>query len=331
MSLCSGLAKRAGVVRAGVIAVLFAAGCGASLAKEIKIGFATGDSVDYAPAFAAEKLDRYKQAGLDVKLIAFRGGAAAQEALTAGAVDMITYFGPAVGLAVSKGTKEKMVATISAGNYGWNLIVRADSPVKSVKDLDGKTVGISSKASTSDMAALWVADNAGVSFKQAPLGAGALIPSLRGKQVDAIIFSALLTMREVIGGRARTIAEIGKDMPETMANVYVASQEMIDKRPDDLRAVLRVIYGTLAYMKENRAWSLEYLKDFAKSDDEKVTSALYDQIIPNLSADGRIEAKWIDDGLKLAARAWEQPELAKIKAETLFTNDFIPSVGAKAP
>jgi NitT/TauT family transport system substrate-binding protein len=297
---------------------------GASSAKEIKIGFAVADSADYAPAFAAEKLGAFRKAGLDVRLIAFRGGAAAQEALTAGSVDIITYFGPAIGLAVSKGTKEKMVATIAAGHYGWNMIVPVDSPIKTTKDLAGKTVGISSKASTSDMAALWVADAAGVTIKQVPLGAGALIPSLRSKQVDAIIFSALLTMREVIGGRARSLMEIGTEMPATMADVYVASQEMIEKRPDELRSVLKVIYETLAYMKANRAWSLEFLKDFAKSDNDQVTSALFDQIIPKLSADGRIEARWVDDGLKLAARAWEQPELANIKGDTLFTNDFIP-------
>jgi ABC-type nitrate/sulfonate/bicarbonate transport system substrate-binding protein len=293
-------------------------------AAEIKIGFATGDSVDYAPAFAAEQRDMFKKAGLDVKLIAFRGGAAAQEALTAGSVDIITYFGPAVGLAVSKGTHEKMVATIAAGNYGWNMIVPKESGLTSTKDLDGKTIGISSKASTSDMAALWVADTAHVSIKQIPLGAGALIPALRSKQVDAIIFSALLTMREVLDGRARSLIDVGTAMPKTMADVYVASEEMMTKRPAELKAVLAVIYESLAYMKANRAWTLNFLKDFAKSDNEAVTNALYDLIIPQLSADGHIEEKWVQDGLDLAARAWEQPELTSIKASTLFSNDFCP-------
>jgi NitT/TauT family transport system substrate-binding protein len=298
----------------------------ASCAAEIKIGFATGDSVDYAPAFAAEQRDLFKQAGLDVKLIAFRGGAAAQEALTAGSVDIITYFGPAVGLAVSKGTREKMVATIAAGNYGWNMIVPADSPIKTTRDLDGKTIGISSKASTSDMAALWVADDAKITIKQIPLGAGALIPSLRSKQVDAIIFSALLTMREVIDGRARSLIDVGTVMPQTMADVYVASDEMITKRPQELKNVLSVIYQSLAYMKTNRQWSLDFLKDFAKSDNAAVTNALYDLIIPRLSADGRIDEKWVQDGLNLAARAWDQPELKSIKAQSLFTNEFLPHV-----
>jgi len=293
-------------------------------AAEIRIGFATGNSADYAPAFAAEKLGAFKQAGLDVRLIAFRGGAAAQEALTAGSADIIAYFGPAVALAVSKGVKEKMVATISAGHAGWNLIVPADSPVQSVKDLAGKKIGISTKASTSDMAALWIAEQAGISIQQIPLGAGALIPALRSRQVDAIVFSALLTLRELLTGRARTLMDLGKRMPPTMANVYVASQDMIDRRPAELRSTLAVIYKTLADMKAKREWSMSYLKDFANSDNDALTAALYDQIFPALSTHGHIEKSWVEEGLRVAARAWEMPELANIDADTLYSNDFHP-------
>jgi NitT/TauT family transport system substrate-binding protein len=298
---------------------------GVANAAEIRIGFANASSADYAPAFAAERLGSFKQAGLDVRLIAFRGGAAAQEALTAGAADIIAYFGPAVALAVSKGVKEKMVATILAGHSGWNLIVAADSPARSVRELAGKKIGISTKASTSDMAALWIAEQAGISMAQIPLGAGALIPSLRSHQVDAIVFSALLTMREMLTGRARSLMDVGAVMPPTTANVYVASEDMLVKRPQELRAALAVIYKTLAYMKANPAWSVGYLKDFAKSDSDEVTAAIYDRIFPELSADGHIEKKWIEEGLKLAARAWEVPELAKVDADMLYSNEFHPA------
>ena len=264
-------------------------------AAEIRIGFANGSSADYAPAFAAEKLGSFKQAGLDVRLIAFRGGAAAQEALTAGAADIIAYFGPAVALAVSKGVKEKMVATILAGHSGWNLIVPTDSPARSVKDLAGKKVGITTKASTSDMAALWIAEQAGIAMAQIPLGAGAIIPALRSHQVDAIVFSALLTMREMLAGRARSLMDVGATMPATMANVYVASEDMLVNRPQELRAALAVIYKTLTYMKANRAWSMSYLKDFAKSDSDELTAALYDGIFPE-ALPGRADRNGLDRG-----------------------------------
>jgi NitT/TauT family transport system substrate-binding protein len=292
-------------------------------ADPVRIGFAA-ESVDYAPAWAAEKLGLFKKAGVEVKLITFRGGAAAQEALSAGSADIIAYFSPAVALAVSKGAREKMVGTVGAGHVGWNVIVKADSSFKTVKDLAGKKVGISAKATTSDMAALWVAENAGVKFQEIPLGA-ALAPALRSGQVDAVVFSAMITMREVEAGQARLLLDLTKEMPPTLANVYTASQDMIDKRPQDLRATLGAIYEALAYMRANRDWTLTYLKEFAKSDNEKLNEALYNHVIRELSPDGHIEKAWIETGLGIAARAWNMPELTKVDASALFSNDFHPT------
>ncbi len=253
----------------------------------------------------------------------FRGGAAAQEAMSAGAADIIAYFAPAVALANLKGVREKMVGTVSAGHVGWNLIVKADSSIKTLKDLDGKKVGISAKATTSDMAALFIAEKAGVKFQEIPLGA-ALVPGLRSAQVDGIVFSALITLREIDAGQARSLIDLTSEMPPTLADVYVASQDMIDKRPQDLRGALAAIYEALAYMRQNRDWTLGYLKEFAKSDNAKLNAQLYEHVIKELSPDGRIDKAWITNGLALAARAWDMPELAKADPDAIFSNDFHP-------
>jgi NitT/TauT family transport system substrate-binding protein len=304
------------------VAALVAGSCCAAQADPVRIGFAA-ESLDYAPAFAAERLGLFRQHGLDVKLIVFRGGAAAQEAMSAGAADIIAYFAPAVALAASKGVREKMVGTVSAGHVGWNLIVKADSPIKTIQDLAGKKIGISAKATTSDMAALFIAEKAGVRFQEIPLGA-ALVPGLRSGQVDGIVFSALITLREIDAGQARSLIDLTSEMPPTLANVYVASQEMIDKRPQELRAALAAIYEALAYMRANRDWTLGYLKEFAKSDNARLNEQLYDHVIKVLSPDGRIDKAWIANGLALAARAWDMPDLAKADTEALYSNDFHP-------
>jgi len=307
------------VIGAAALASAAAGGC---LAEPIRIAF-PADSVDFTPAYVAQKIGLFKKSNLDVQISVFRGGAAVQEAMNAGAADLMSYFGPAVGLAVSKGAKEKFVMAVLPGAAGWTCIVKANSPIKTVKDLDGKKVGISSKASTSDMAALWMAENAGITVQQIPLGAG-LAPGLRSDQVDAIVFSALTTQREVLSGRARLLVDVGKEMPPTLANGYVASQAMIDKRPSELRATIAALLDAAAYMRANRQWTLDFLKEFAKSDDVALNEALYKQVVEQLSADGHIEPSWIETGLKLAARAWDVPDLAKMNVHTLYTSEFLP-------
>src|ERR1700688_1420508 len=182
------------IFAAWVSVLAFAGMAGSAAADPVRIGF-PADSVDFSPAYVAEKIGLFKKANLDVKLAVFRGGAAVQEAMSAGAADLMSYFGPAVALAVSKGAKEKFVMTVLPGVAGWNCIVKADSAIKTVKALDGKKGGISSKASTPDVAALWMAEGAGITVEQIPLGVG-LAPGLRSGVVDAIVFSALTTLRE---------------------------------------------------------------------------------------------------------------------------------------
>jgi NitT/TauT family transport system substrate-binding protein len=291
-------------------------------AETVRIAF-PADSVDFSPAYVAEKIGLFKKANLDVKITVFRGGAAVQEAMSAGAADLMSYFGPAVALAVSKGAKEKFVMTVLPGAAGWNCIVKADSPIKTVKDLDGKKIGVSSRASTSDMSALWMAERDGIHVQLVPLGAG-LAPGLRTGQVDALVFSALTTQREILSGHARLLVDIGKEMPPTMANGYVATQEMMDKRPAELRATLAALLEAGAYMRANKQWTLDFLKGFAKSDDAALIEILYKQLVDNISTDGHIDAKWIETGMKLAAPAWDVPELAKMNVETLYTNEFLP-------
>ena len=237
MITCRAGWSRPALLAAGFIAVLFT---GNAQAGEIRLGLVP-ENVFTAPAYAAEKLGLYKAAGLDVKFIVFRGGAAAQEAMSAAQVDVIDYFGPAVALAVSKGAKEKLVAVNIPGHTGWHVLVKADSPFKDIKDLAGKKIGISAKATTSDMAALWIADRAGIQLQQVPVGPGALAPALRAGQLDAIVFSALVTNREMLAGHARSILALTDVMPPTIADAYVASLDLMQNRSADLRAFLAVL------------------------------------------------------------------------------------------
>ena len=152
----------------------------------VRIGLAVPSNAIYAPFYAAEKLGLFKEASLKVELTIYRGGAASQEALSAGAADMITYFGGGAGLAILKGAKEKVVAALDPSPHGWYLLVQANAPFKSVKDLEGKKVGVTVKGGTSDMFALWAADRAGIKIQTIPVGGGGMVPALKSEQVDAI-------------------------------------------------------------------------------------------------------------------------------------------------
>jgi NitT/TauT family transport system substrate-binding protein len=317
--------KRSAGLNALAASLIAALSIASAHAEElVRIGLAVPHNAAYVQFYAAEALGFYKDAGIKAEITVYRGGAASQEALSAGAADIITYFGAGVGLAVSKGAKEKIIAAIDPTPHGWQFLVLANSPMKSIKDLNGKKVGVATKAGTADMFALWVADQGGAKVQTIPVGGGGMVPALRGGQVDAIAMFPGLSLQLVATGEARSLMDLGKEMEPTLPDVLVASQEMIDKRPQTVRAALAAIYKTVVHLRNHSDWSLKYLKEFTEEKDDKVNALTYEQVVAALSQDGMVKPEWIANSLNIAAKVWDIDALRKVKPEDLYTNAFLP-------
>ena len=314
------------IVQAVVAATIVTLSGAATSAQElVRIGLAVPHNAAYVQFYAADTLGFYKDAGVKAELTIYRGGAASQEALSAGAADIITYFGAGVALAVSKGAKEKIVAAIDPTPHGWQFLVLANSPIKTLKDLDGKKVGVATKAGTADMFALWIADQAGARVQTIPVGGGGMVPALRGGQVDAIAMFPGLSLQLVATGEARSLMDIGKEMEPTLPDVIVASQETMDKRPQAVRGTLAALYKTVGHLRDNRDWALKYLKDFTQEKDDKVNVLTYEQVVVPLSQDGMIKPEWISNSVNIAAKVWGLDDLRKVKPQDIYTNAFLPA------
>jgi NitT/TauT family transport system substrate-binding protein len=316
--------QRAAFVIATSIGLLLVTAVQGRSEELVRIGLAVPNNAIYAPFYAAETLGLFKEAGLKVELTVYRGGAASQEALSAGAADMITYFGGGAGLAIMKGAKEKVVAALDPSPHGWFLLVQANAPYKSVKDLAGKKVGVTVKGGTSDMFALWAADRAGITIQTIPVGGGGMVPALKSGQVDAIAMFPGLSLQAMSTGEARSLLDFGKEMEPTLPDVAVASQEMIDKRPEQVRGVLKAFYKALARICSDRAWGLSFLKEFTKEASDKVNELTYETVACQQSRDGTIKPEWMAASLAIAGKAWDMDELRKMKPSDVYTDKFIP-------
>ena len=318
--------RRHKIVQAVVAATIVTLSGAATSAQElVRIGLAVPHNAAYVQFYAADTLGFYKDAGVKAELTIYRGGAASQEALSAGAADIITYFGAGVALAVSKGAKEKIVAAIDPTPHGWQFLVLANSPIKTLKELDGKKVGVATKAGTADMFALWIADQAGARVQTIPVGGGGMVPALRAGQVDAIAMFPGLSLQLVATGEARSLMDIGKEMEPTLPDVIVASQEMMDKRPQAVRGTLAALYKAVGHLRDNRDWALKYLKDFTQEKDDKVNVLTYEQVVVPLSQDGMIKPEWISNSVNIAAKVWGLDDLRKVKPQDIYTNAFLPA------
>lgn len=316
------------VLKLRVAAALLVVWATAAPAEElVRIGLAVPHNAAYVHFYAAEALGFYKAAGVEAEITTYRGGAASQEALSARAADVITYFGAGVGLAVAKGAKEKIVAAIDSTPHGWRFLVLANSPIRTLADLDGKRIGVATKAGTADMFALWVAQKGGAHVQTIPVGGGGMIPALRAGQVDAIAMFPGLSLQLVATGEARSLMDLGKEMVPTLSDVIAASQDMMDKRPQALRGTLAAIYKTVRYLRDNREWALKYLKEFTEEKDDAINTLTYEEVVVPLSQDGLVKPEWIANSIDIAAGVWGLDELRKVNPADIYTNSFLPSAG----
>jgi NitT/TauT family transport system substrate-binding protein len=151
----------------------------------------------------------------------------------------------------------------SADEQFYYVVV--DSPVRSMKDADGRTITISTNGSASNMFALALAKHFGITLRPQPTGAYAatLTQTLTG-QVDIGFAAAPFNLNYVDEGRIRIVAR-GSDVPELRdmtSRLIVVNTAGLTRRSDALKRFMQGYHETLDWLysdpqaiKAYAAWS----------------------------------------------------------------------------
>jgi len=293
---------RFALTSAALIGGLAAALGGASVAAAqdtVRIALPTKT---YFPTIIAETAVRQKlfeKEGLKAELTVYRGGAEAFEAVAAGAADITLGSCAIVAAGINKGVKTKAISGSGLGYNGWFLMVKADSPIKSVSELAGKKVGITSAGSASDLLAKWTVADKKVNFTSVPLGGGGLIPNLLSGNVEAIVLYSPLSFKVLQDKSVRVLVDYGADVPQHLSGVWIASDKLIAEKPALIQKINNALFGAMLSLQSNRE---DAIKLIAEIDDipPKIAEAELDGNILKLSSTGEIRPEWVERALDLA-------------------------------
>jgi NitT/TauT family transport system substrate-binding protein len=219
---------------------------------------------------------------------------------------------------VNKGVKEKIVGVGEIRATGWHVMVANDSPIKTLRELDGKMVGLGAIGGAISAYMLWIARDANIQVRIIPVGPAGLIPSLRQKKVDACLLHSGLALPMLAHGEARSIFDLGMMKP-SVPDSWVASQRLIDSNPQAIAAALRSIYQATDYMHKSRAFAIDYLKKFTGESDEKLLNLEYDVLIKAMPISGKIDREWLEFSLEVG-RAAGMANLASV--DQIYTDKF---------
>jgi len=201
--------------------------------------------VDFA-LYIAEQEGYYKAENVDASITVGRGGSASLQTVATGTEDIV--YGPGVLSVVAAYAKGAPVTIIANAVYGardlfW--LVRNDSPIKSFKDLDGRTFSYAAPGSLTDLAAHAIADEFKVKPKFVQTGSlAATRTQMMTGQIDTAWAGFPAGISLVRSGEARIIGS-GGDSPmlrRMTTRVTVANSDWLKKNRDAATRAMRAIW-----------------------------------------------------------------------------------------
>lgn len=194
----------------------------------------------------------FKKHGLSLELLYTQGSAETLQSVISNSVDMGIGLGTHSLLgAYLKGAPIRGVGASFTSADEQFYYVPADSPIKSIKDADGKSIAISTNGSASNMFALHLAKHYGVTLKPQPAGNyTATLTQALTKQVDIGFSAAPFNLNFVDEGRIRLIAR-GSDVPalrDMTSRLLVVNVAGLERRKDVLKRYMAAYREALDWM-----------------------------------------------------------------------------------
>ncbi len=240
----------------------------------------------------AQKNGLFKDEALEAEIIRMNPNVAIT-ALATGDVDYCQLFGAVVGGAIA-GLPVRIVAGFLDN---WPMTLIAQPELKALKDLKGKTLGISSFGATPDVAARMMIKQAGIDadkeIKILALGSDAArLMALKQRVVDVVVISPPAdTQMEKQGYRILARAYELFSFPYLGLGTHTRK---IKEKPDEIRRVIKATIRANRFIRDNRDEAVRALIAWGKVERE-FAYASYDALRNLFNADGAVP----EDGLKL--------------------------------
>jgi NitT/TauT family transport system substrate-binding protein len=260
-------------------------------AQKIKMSISSVDA-SFLTAGVASKRGFFKEQGLDVEVIRM-GAPISITALANGDIDYTMIFGSVVRGAM-RGMPIRVLASFMDGSV-HTLIARPE--YRSVKDLKGRTLGVSSVGATSDIAARMMIRHFGVDpekeIKIVALGSDrARFAALK----EGIIDVAVISPPADVEGRKIGLNVLARayelfDFPFVGLG---ANLKTLKEKPDGTKRVLKALIRANRYIRENREGAIQVLAEWSRTGKD-VAAASYDGTFKVFNLNGSIP----EEGLRL--------------------------------
>jgi NitT/TauT family transport system substrate-binding protein len=230
-------------------ALLLAAAIPARAADTLKIAIPQKGAWDTSFSVYGDRQGFFKEQNIDLDITYTEGGATTETAVISGSVDVAVATGT-LGIlsAYVKNAPVRIISAESTGAADTYWYVKAGSPIKSFKDLSGKTIGFSAPGSSTNLALLnLLKENSITDAKIIPAGAApATFTQVMSGQIDVGWAPAPFGIPDLNAGKITMIAR-SNDSPAVR------------------NETIRVNVANLNTLQQHRDLVVRFMKAYVKS------------------------------------------------------------------
>jgi NitT/TauT family transport system substrate-binding protein len=302
----------------------------------LKVGVGGQSQIIYMPLTLADQLGYFKQEGISVEIVDLKGGSDALKAMLGGSVDMVTGFYEHTIRTQTQGKFIEMVCTFDL-YPGLVLEVgqkHADQ-VKSIKDLAGHPVGVTSPGSSTDEMVKYLLKKNGLPIDAIPvvgIGSGSTaVAAIQGDQVWAGVTVEPTASQLEKSGQAKPIYDtrtasgtkqvFGGSWP---AGGFYVPRDFVQENPRTVQAMVRAGVKTLRYIKTHPADDIagHLPSSFFPGGDKAAFVEVLKANLGMFSADGTMPSDGPSNVLDTLKTADPKTDWSSVDLKKTFDNGF---------
>ncbi len=291
----------------------------------LRVGKAAPNAATMVPLVVGAKEGFFAKQGLELQIFDFAGGAKMHQAMAAGSLDLGVGAGTDLAL-IAKGSPELAVCNGAGPLLFIGMAVPKGSTAKSLADLKGARIGVTTSNSLTNWLALELARQRGWGPEGVtPIAIGgetsSIFAAFRTHLVDAGIVSTSLAFQMEAQGEGRLLAPVSSWAGELGGSVVFATRTLIASDPGAIRRFLVGWFDAVRFMRANRDETVKIAAQMTGMPLD-IQEREYDITLPMFNTDGHFEA----DTLATLKRSFADLKLldAPPDMSKLYTEEFLP-------
>ena len=291
-------------------------------------------STNNYPTHIAAWLGYFKEAGVDVSIIQIAGASKILEAVVGGSAEVGSgVYEQAIQMAAEGKQVACFVTLIQSPNFA--ILAGPKSPVKTIEDLKGHSVGVSSLGSPSQFYLNYLLARRNIAASTVSttgigMGATAAAALEQGQVDSAVLFGSAITSQQSRGARILADARTPEGLKALLgvddypASCLLAQSTWLDAHAEDATKIAHATLRALTWIRQHSAEEVlnAVPKEFRVGDAAAELAAIK-LAQPMYSADGKMNPSATSAVREILGTSVESVRKAQIDLVKTYTNQFV--------